>query len=125
MTKETVTALLDDIGGVVGMLRLHAGIVADVHIVTPRLLASKVVLHTHVHVECLIRFLLAVLDALQLGSILGRHEFHLDAVLVAFLEENFGQRVLLDRVDVVVGVAGPVAVCRHFQLIYQKIFALG
>ena len=87
------------------MLHLHSRIVAHVDIIPPRLLLSKVILHLHEHIESLIRFLLAVLDALQIPIIHRLLQFEVDAVLVALFEEELGEGMLLEGIHMVVWIA--------------------
>ena len=90
MAEGSLLTLLVDVGSVVAVLDLHARIVADINIVTPCLLTGKVVLHTHVHVECLVSFLLAILNTNHLRFLLGSHELQANAVLMALLEQDLG-----------------------------------
>ena len=83
------------LGSVVTVLNFHTCVFAKVDIVAPRLFPCKVVLNTHVHIKCLISFLLAVFDALELLLSFWSHEVHINTILVALFEKNFWESMLL------------------------------
>ena len=97
------------------MFHFHAGVVGDVNIITPGLLLGEVVLDAHIHIERLIGLCLAVLHALDLVIGSGSGELELDTVLLAVLEEQLRERMLLQRRLAVVRVLGPVASRRHYN----------
>lgn len=103
-----------NVAGVVTVLNFHTCVVTHINIVAPCLLLCEVVLDTHVDVEGLIRFFLAVLDASQFRFLFGCHEFHFDAVLMAFFEKHLWEGMLLERPKRVVGISRPVTVCHCF-----------
>ena len=109
MAKVRGSSLLINASSVESMLNLHASVLADVDLISPGRGLGKVVLHPHIHVECLIGLLLAVLDAFHLRFILWGCEVEINTVLVALLEENLGESMLLERSLFIVWVAGPIS----------------
>ena len=114
VTKLSLLTLEITIGSVVAVLHFHSCIFAEIDIVAPRLLPSKVVLNAHVHVECLICFLLAILNAFELTLLFRSHEVQINAVFVALFEKNLWESMLFKRFYTVVRVACPVAVGSHY-----------
>ena len=87
VTEIGIVTHLISVVGVVSMLKLHAGILAKVYIISPVFLCCKILLDPHVHIEGLVSLGLAVFNALFLiGG--GLSELELNTVLVALVEED-------------------------------------
>ena len=94
MAQISITTLVVLASGIVTMLDLHTTVVTQVNVVAPRLLLGEIILHTHEHIESLVRLLLAILDTLQFRFLLWCHKFNVNAVLVTFLKQKFGHGML-------------------------------
>ena len=86
MAKIRCSAHAMEISSVEAVLDLHAGVLREVDEALPTLVFLSVVLHSHEHVECLVRFSLAVGNALLLLLVLSSSEVKVDAVFVALFE---------------------------------------
>ena len=80
---------------VVAVLQLEAGVGVYVDVVVDALTSLKVVLHTHEHVKSSIRLGLTILNALGF-LLIGRAQTEFNAVLVALLEQQAGECMLLE-----------------------------
>ena len=96
-----------DVASVQTVLDLHAGVPANIDVVSPIGVLGEIVLHSHIHVEGLVSLRLAVLNALNFALVLRGCEVKINAVFVALFEEKFWQSILLGLLVVIVGVAAP------------------
>ena len=94
--------------GVVSVFDLHAGVLGDVDKVSNFSISLHVVLGSHEHVECLVGFSLAVLNASKFSIVFWCGKIKFNAVLVALLEQHFWKCMLLEGCSKVHWVLTPV-----------------
>ena len=98
----------NDALSVVLMLHLHSGELADVHEVAIVLASSESLGDTHVQIESLVCFVLAVGDASFLLGGLCKRELAFNAVLVTLSEQKLGKRGGKQRLALMARVLGPI-----------------
>ena len=114
MAQITVTVHWVNVGSITSMFDFHACILAEIDVISPCFVFLKVVLNPHVHIEGLIRLLLAVFNAFHLRLVFWSSKIEVHAVLVTFFEKQLWERVLPQRIFFIVGISTPVSGRCHF-----------
>ena len=105
--------LLWHLFGIWRMLRFQARI--WVMVVEVLLLFCLLNPNAHVHVECCVSLVLAVLHAQHFTFLLSREHVSVEAVSIALAEEELWEWVLHDLLPFVVGIIGPKSITCHFS----------